>query len=155
MSAARSHAIQSAGGFDYRWKGVAVLQLGKPLAGSFEAMMQALHKGFAVGALRSFITAYGLNEKDIETALGMSHSTLMRRKKSGRFNEFESDRLLRVAGLYALAEEVFGDRGLAVDWMQEPNRGLGGKRPIDYADTEAGAREVENLLGRIVHGIAA
>jgi uncharacterized protein (DUF2384 family) len=32
---------------------------------------------------------------------------------------------------------------------------LAGERPLDLLDTDEGAREVETLLGRISHGIAA
>ena len=31
--------------------------------------------------------------------------------------------------------------------------GLGGAIPLEYAETEVGAREVENLLGRIEYGV--
>jgi uncharacterized protein (DUF2384 family) len=32
---------------------------------------------------------------------------------------------------------------------------LGGQAPLDLLDTDAGARAVETLLGRIAYGIAA
>jgi uncharacterized protein (DUF2384 family) len=32
---------------------------------------------------------------------------------------------------------------------------LAGESPLDLLDTDEGAREVETLLGRIAHGIAA
>jgi len=31
--------------------------------------------------------------------------------------------------------------------------GLGGETPLEYAETEVGAREVEDLLGRIEYGV--
>jgi len=34
-----------------------------------------------------------------------------------------------------------------------PVKGLGGKTPLEFADTETGAREVENMLGRIEDGV--
>jgi uncharacterized protein (DUF2384 family) len=37
--------------------------------------------------------------------------------------------------------------------MVTPQFGLGGAVPLEYAETEVGAREVENLLGRIEHGV--
>jgi putative toxin-antitoxin system antitoxin component (TIGR02293 family) len=54
-----------------------------------------------------------------------------------------------------MAEDILGSRDAASRWMQESNRSLGGETPLDYAETEVGAREVEDLLGRISHGIAA
>ena len=41
----------------------------------------------------------------------------------------------------------------ARDWLAKPARALDGETPIEHADTEAGAREVENLIGRLEHGV--
>lgn len=38
-------------------------------------------------------------------------------------------------------------------WLSSPQVGLGGAVPLDYAETEVGAREVEDLLGRIEYGV--
>ena len=37
--------------------------------------------------------------------------------------------------------------------MFAKNRALGGATPLDFAKTEPGAREVENVLGRLEHGV--
>src|SRR5208282_5115442 len=74
---------------------------------------------------------------------------------SGRLTAEQSDRLIRAARLLANAEETFGSTEKAGLWLRRPTRALGGERPLDLLDTEEGAREVETLLGRINHGIAA
>jgi len=38
-------------------------------------------------------------------------------------------------------------------WLTSRQFGLGGAVPLEYAETEVGAREVEDLLGRIEHGV--
>jgi putative toxin-antitoxin system antitoxin component (TIGR02293 family) len=38
-------------------------------------------------------------------------------------------------------------------WLKSPQKALGGKTPLEYSDTEPGAREVEDLLGRLEHGV--
>jgi putative toxin-antitoxin system antitoxin component (TIGR02293 family) len=48
---------------------------------------------------------------------------------------------------------VFGSRESALDWLRSPQFGLGGKIPLRYAETEVGAREVADLLGRIDYGV--
>jgi len=35
----------------------------------------------------------------------------------------------------------------------QPNRALGNLSPLEMAATETGAREVENLMGRLEHGV--
>jgi putative toxin-antitoxin system antitoxin component (TIGR02293 family) len=52
----------------------------------------------------------------------------------------------------ALAREYLGDRERARRWLKVPNRALGGLAPVAALDTELGARQVENILGRIAYG---
>jgi putative toxin-antitoxin system antitoxin component (TIGR02293 family) len=65
----------------------------------------------------------------------------------------ESERLFRLACLYDKAVEVFEDPQMARKWLKEPSWALGDVTPLRYADTELGAQEVEDLLGRIEHGV--
>ena len=64
-----------------------------------------------------------------------------------------SDTLIRIASALVQAPEVLGERGKAVHWLRSPNRALGGETPISLLDTSAGEHEVEDLLGRIEHGV--
>jgi putative toxin-antitoxin system antitoxin component (TIGR02293 family) len=64
-----------------------------------------------------------------------------------------SDRLFRVAKVYARATEVFEDPASAREWLHSPQIGLNERTPLDLLVTEAGARAVEDLLTRIEHGV--
>ena len=85
--------------------------------------------------------------------LGMSRATFHRRKAEGRLTSDESDKVVRFARLIGKAIEVFGNDDDARRWLSSPQFGLGGAVPLDYAETEVGAREVEDLLGRIEFGV--
>ncbi|PYK78472.1 MAG: hypothetical protein DME38_10650 [Verrucomicrobia bacterium] len=89
----------------------------------------------------------------IATVLGMSRATLHRRKIQGKIDQDESERLMRYQRLLKKAEDVFGDVESARTWMTTKQSGLGKAVPLDFARTEIGAREVENLLGRIEYGV--
>ena len=65
----------------------------------------------------------------------------------------ESERILRIGRLYDLACEVLGSPAAARRWLSRPVQALGGAVPLEHADTEPGAREVEDLLGRVEHGV--
>ena len=57
-------------------------------------------------------------------------------------------------GVFGRALELFeGDSRAAERWLSSPKRALGGAVPYELAETEAGAREVEALIGRIEHGV--
>jgi putative toxin-antitoxin system antitoxin component (TIGR02293 family) len=51
------------------------------------------------------------------------------------------------------AVEVLESEENARQWLTSPQFGLGGEVPLEYAGTEVGAREVEDLLGRIEYGV--
>lgn len=63
-----------------------------------------------------------------------------------------SDRAVRLTRVKALAQETFGDSRKAHRWLHQELWALDGRRPMDLAGTEAGARRVENLLARIAWG---
>ena len=81
------------------------------------------------------------------------------RSLSGRIIFVDSKRPIRfceknVARLVALAIELFdGQVSATLRWFTEPNRALGGLAPVQAAATEIGAREVEDLIGRLEHGV--
>lgn len=96
--------------------------------------------------------ASGLTLKELAAALDLSARSLQRRRRSGKLARHESDRLYRLARLVAIANEYFGDPERAKRWLKHPNRALGGIAPVAMIDTELGARQVENILGRIAYG---
>lgn len=97
-----------------------------------------------------------LNETDTRIAhlVQIAPRTLARRKAEGVLKPDESERVDRIERIYQLAVMLFeGDKIEAVKWLKEPNRGLANRPPLEFARTDIGAREVENLIGRLEHGV--
>jgi putative toxin-antitoxin system antitoxin component (TIGR02293 family) len=67
----------------------------------------------------------------------------------------EGERVERLARVIATAEYVWNSADDARVFLSSPHAMLGGKRPIEVALTELGARRVENLLWSLFHGAAA
>jgi putative toxin-antitoxin system antitoxin component (TIGR02293 family) len=87
-------------------------------------------------------------------SFGIPERTLARRKTAGKLAPDESERLLRIANLFEKCVELFeGDVTAAVNWLTSPKKALNQERPLMYARTEFGAREVEDLIGRLEHGV--
>ncbi|HEY3756801.1 MAG TPA: antitoxin Xre/MbcA/ParS toxin-binding domain-containing protein [Opitutaceae bacterium] len=82
-------------------------------------------------------------------------ATMARRKTSGHFSTAESEKIVRLARLYFLAEQATGSPAGARSWLKRPQFGLNGRVPLEAARLEVGARTVETLLGRIHHGVLA
>lgn len=125
--------------------------LGRTLATEHE-MREAIREGFPSAVVEELMRASGLTLKELASALDLSPRSLQRRRSHGRLARYESDRLYRLARIVALADEFFGDHDKAIRWLKRPNRALGGMAPVEALDTELGARQVENLLGRIAYG---
>lgn len=78
-----------------------------------------------------------------------------RQEKKERLTVEESDRLVRLTRIQALAEDVFGDSEKANAWLREPLSEIDGIAPLELAQTEAGGRVIEQILAKIDWGAAA
>ena len=116
-------------------------------------LAKAIHDGLPAAEVTALKEALSVSSEQLAPMLGTSTATLNRRRREGRLTPVEGDRLIRYARLYTLALEVMGTPEFARQWLATPQRALGGATPLDHALTELGAREVENLLGRIEHGV--
>ena len=108
--------------------------------------------GLPFAELRRFQASSGLTMDRIASLSGLPRRTLMRRKGK-KLNREESQALVRLERLYAIAFDVFEEEALAKAWLQRPNPALGGRSPLEFADTDVGARVVERLMGQIEHGV--
>jgi putative toxin-antitoxin system antitoxin component (TIGR02293 family) len=116
-------------------------------------LIEVLRVGLPVQELRDLQASLDVPVDKLFPMLGISKATLHRRQAEGRLDQAESDRVVRFAKLMGKAVEVMESDENARKWLQSPQFGLGGAVPLEYAETEVGAREVENLLGRIEYGV--
>lgn len=65
----------------------------------------------------------------------------------------EADVISRLLRINEAANRTFGDAVFARKFLSLPNPALGDRIPNELAETDAGAREVEVILGRIAHGV--
>jgi putative toxin-antitoxin system antitoxin component (TIGR02293 family) len=116
-------------------------------------LIRKIQKGLRFSELETLQSTIDLPFEQLAAKLAISRSTLQRRKAAGRLSPDESDKVVRLSRLLEHATKVFGDIERARAWLKFPQRGLGGAVPLDYAETEVGAREVDNLLGRIEYSV--
>ena len=105
--------------------------------------------GLAVGEVDALRKQLDVSMEELTARLGLSRATLRRRKTAGRLTSGESGTVVRFARLLGHAAHALGDIEEARKWLKTPQAELGGAVPLDRAQTEPGAREVENLLDRI------
>ncbi len=117
------------------------------------AVIESIREGLPACRFEELKELLDVSTGELLRLADLSASTLSRRRTSGRFDKNESERLLRIGRLFSKAAEVFEDEALAREWLKAPQRALGGARPLCYADTGPGAREVDRVLTRIAHGV--
>ena len=61
----------------------------------------------------------------------------------------------RLARMTALTEEVWEDPDLAHEFLTSPQPQLGGRRPVELADSDLETRQVEEILYRLEYSLPA
>jgi len=117
---------------------------------NIQIIIDGIDKGFPISYVDRVNNLMEVNRSVLSQIIDVSPRTLSRRKT---LKPSESERLFRISVLFQRALEVLGDREEARLWFTSSKKALGGKTPLEFSETEVGAREVEDLLGRIEHGV--
>ena len=117
-------------------------------------VIETIKAGLPYKSIETFHEYTELPVQTIAEAVQIPPRTLVRRKSTGKFQPDESERLLRMSTVFEKAVELFeGERDAAMRWLTTPQPALDNATPFDFARTELGAREVEDLIGRLEHGV--
>ena len=116
------------------------------------AMVALLRAGVPWNLYQGVLAKLGLNDQAAAGILHIPPRTLARRK-GGRLDPQESERLMRLVRLAAQATEILGDQKKAIRWLESPNRGLAGAAPMSLLDTDIGTQAAEAVLTRIEFGV--
>lgn len=122
--------------------------------GSRLALADSVENGLPVSALDRLAAEVSPGDAGFKFRL-IPKATLERRRKAAKklLSREESDRLARVAKVFAMAENVFGSAENARDFLTRPHMMLDNKLPLDVAlATGPGADVVSNILGRAAYG---
>ena len=126
--------------------------LGRKIS-SLEDLRHALKAGLPYRSLEAVAKEFAIGRGELSAVLHLPPRTIARRKKTATLPADESDRLFRLARVAAEAARVLGSGEKAARWLHAPSRALGNQTPLSLLDTEIGVRQVEDLLGRIEHGV--
>ena len=117
-------------------------------------MAVAVDMGFTVGTIDA-LRSRGVTDREVSSLIIKPRTLSHRRANRSKLTVEESDRAARVARAMALAEKTFANRDKADRWLHKSLSALGGRTPMEFIRTDAGARIVENLLARISWGTPA
>lgn len=117
-------------------------------------LLERVQAGLPYRAFERLQRNLQLDTDELAALVNIPRRTLARRRLERRFTPEESDRLVRVSRVLGRALALFdGDVEAARSWFATPALALAGRTPLAVSASELGAREVENLLGRLEHGV--
>jgi putative toxin-antitoxin system antitoxin component (TIGR02293 family) len=126
-------------------------------------LMSAVEKGLPLTALDRVVHSVAPMDNKFAFRI-IARATLARRRKAlantknkaeGRLSAEEGTRLARLASVWAMALEVWGNDADARRFMFDEHPLLHGRRPIDVVlESEFGRPVIEGILGRLQFGSA-
>lgn len=104
--------------------------------------------------LQGIASRYGLDNQQKETLFGIPARTQARYKKLDVvLNPVTIDRLERFKRITQQAIDLFEDEEEAHMWLKTPKAGLNDRTPFEVMATDAGAKQVEQMLYRAEYGV--
>lgn len=118
------------------------------------AMAQRVEEGVPVADVVEFGRQAGFTIDELARLIHIPPRTYARRVAAkSRLKIPEGERAARLMRVYDTAKRLFVTHENTREWLNTELPALRGRTPLDFARTEQGAREVEDLVGRIEHGI--
>lgn len=126
------------------------------LRGSFLSRIAEINRGASARDLVGAAELLQVPRERLYDLVGLSASTAKRKvAKNEKLDPYVTERLMQIGGVEKLAEDVFGDRDRASEWLKTSNISLGNVPPLSMLGTEIGRREVSRILNAIAYGGAA
>jgi putative toxin-antitoxin system antitoxin component (TIGR02293 family) len=126
-------------------------------------LMSAVEKGLPLASLDRVVRSVAPSDNKFAFRI-VARATLARRRRAlatakgraeGRLSAEEGTRLARLASVWAMALDVWGNGEAARQFMFEAHPLLHGRRPVDIVlENELGRPIVEGILGRLRYGSA-
>jgi putative toxin-antitoxin system antitoxin component (TIGR02293 family) len=118
-------------------------------------LISRIERGLPVDALERVARLLAPGNAQFKYRL-VPKATFDRRRSAQRLSPDEGTRLARLARVWGLAMDVWGDEGEAREFLFRPHPMIEDKRPIDVViQNEFGAEMVVDILGSLKYGSAA
>jgi putative toxin-antitoxin system antitoxin component (TIGR02293 family) len=128
---------------------------GSPLNGSTLDLIDWARRGVTMGFLTKLGEKLSFSLNEIGHIIHVSLRTLQRYDAYKTLDTDASAKAIQLAALRKHGLEVFEDEQAFNEWLKSSLPALEGERPIDYLDTSYGFDLINQILGRIDHGVFA
>lgn len=118
------------------------------------AMAQKVEEGLPVLDVVEFGKEAGFTVDELARLMHIPPRTYARRVAAkSRLKVPEGERAVRIMRVYDRAKQLFATHANTRGWLNSELPALGGRTPLDFAQTEPGAREVEAVIERLEDGV--
>jgi putative toxin-antitoxin system antitoxin component (TIGR02293 family) len=118
------------------------------------AMVQRVEEGLPVMEVVKFGKQAGFTNDELARLINIPARTYARRiADKGRLKIHEGERAARLMRVFDYAKRLFVTDENTRGWFNAKLIVLGGRTPLEYAQTEPGAREIEAVIERIEDGV--
>ena len=117
--------------------------------------LESIEAGVPVETMSSFVSASGVELKDIYEVVIPARTLKHRRRLVQPLSAAESDKLARLVRVFDQAVTVFGTIEQARNWLNKPKKRFDQRTPMHMLQTDFGGRMVEEMLGQIDEGMFA
>jgi putative toxin-antitoxin system antitoxin component (TIGR02293 family) len=117
-------------------------------------MAQKVEEGLPVVDVVRFGKEAGFTSDELARLIHIPPRTYARRVASkSRLKVPEGERAVRLMRIYDRARRLLATHDNTRQWLNSELPALGGRTPLDFAQTEPGAREVEAVIERLEDGV--
>ncbi|RVU02055.1 DUF2384 domain-containing protein [Mucilaginibacter limnophilus] len=125
----------------------------RPMDSEFDVVSLS-NEGITKASVDVLTNYLGITRKVFaEDILQLSVKTLERKKSSDKLDSRTSSHVIEIARVVEHALDVFGDETMVKLWLNTANRALNNIKPIQLFNNYTGLNMVDNVLGRIEHGV--
>jgi putative toxin-antitoxin system antitoxin component (TIGR02293 family) len=118
-------------------------------------LLQFARQGLSMSYLQKLANSLSLSLQEISEILHVSLRTLQRYTASKKLDTDISSKLLHLTALHNHGVDVFGSEADFNAWLKSPVSALDNHTPLSFLDTPFGFTVVDQVLGRIEHGVFA
>ena len=122
---------------------------------SLRLNLETVEAGVPVETMTSFVSASGIELKDIYDIVIPARTLKHRRSRKQALSPDESDKLARLVRVFDQAVSVFGAVEQARSWLHKPKKRFDQRTPLQMLRTDFGGRMVEEMLAQIDEGMFA
>jgi len=115
-------------------------------------LIDLIRTGIQTKYLESIQNYTTLNDKELIKILPISKRQLERYPPSHNLNKEITSHLLQIIQLYQKGYKLFGTDKFNL-WIRTQNKILNHHKPIELMDTSIGIEMIEDVIGRIEHGV--